>query len=349
MAENTPLLGDLESPALAAELAAVEKKACQMRRAIRGPSLFGACVVLIVSFAAVYAQSDRFTEVAKSATTTGGVATAEAFAFSYAAKNKCADAFESAEVAYNATNNYTTTTDAFEALSNDAIAVVYTRRDDYGGCSTETPTQGKTTCVSVDRLEACATDAGVTLSTADLRDRYVLASVVAHAKATGVESFAYVDARVGPAHGAIDSHAFERLLDSDRWRVIRMQYDGAHAARVVLPPDGDEATADDDDDDDDDDAGSALGARVSCPSACACVQSGSNLCRLAHGACDVRSDSIFILHRSAYDAVLAHIPRASGTSALRGVADAQWLVSPPLRPLDDGSAALGALPDACIQ
>jgi hypothetical protein len=179
------------------------------------------------------------------------------------------------------------------------------------------------------------------MSTSEMRERYVLASVVAHAKATGVESFAYVDSRDGATRGSVDSHAFESLLASDRWQVIRMRYDGAYAARIT---DATASTVANEN------ASSALGA-VSCPSACACVKAGSNLCRLTHGACDVRSDSLFILHSRAYDAVLAHIPHASGTSALRGVADAQWLVSPPLRPLDDGDRAstLGVLPDACIQ
>lgn len=342
-AEATPLLRDPETPALAAELAAVEKQACATRRAVRAPSLAGAFVILVAAVAAVYAQSDRFTEVAKSARTTGGVATPDAFAFAYASTNDCAGAFESAEVAHNVTKNDDAAlpTDAFEALSNDAIAVVYARRDDYGGCSTETPTRMKTTCVSAGRLEACAKRAGAVMSTSEMRDRYVLASVVAHAKATGVESFAYVDARDGATRGSVDSHAFESLLASDRWQVIRMRYDGTYAARIA------DATASTFANED---ASSALGA-VSCPSACACVKAGSNLCRLTHGACDVRSDSLFILHSRAYDAVLAHIPHASGTSALRGVADAQWLVSPPLRPLDDGDRAnaLGALPDACIQ
>jgi len=342
-AEATPLLRDPETPALAAELAAVEKQACATRRAVRAPSLAGACVILLAAVAAVYVQSDRFTEVAKSARTTGGVATPEAFAFAYASTNDCAGAFQNAEVAHNVTNNdnATLSTDAFEALSNNAIAVVYARRDDYGGCSTETPTHAKTTCVSTGRLEACAKRAGAVMSTSEMRDRYVLASVVAHAKATGVESFAYVDERDGAPRGSVDSHAFESLLASDRWQVIRMRYNGAYAARIA---DATASTVANED------ASSVLGAN-SCPSACACVKAGSNLCRLTHGACDVRSDSLFILHSRAYDAVLAHIPHASGTSALRGVADAQWLVSPPLRPLDDGDRAstLGALPDACIQ
>lgn len=343
-AEATPLLRDPETPALAAELAAVEKQACATRRAVRAPSLAGAFVILVAAVAAVYAQSDRFTEVAKSARTTGGVATPDAVAFAYASTNDCARAFESAEVAHDVTHNddaEALSTDAFEALANDAIVVVYARRDDDGGCSTETPTRAKTTCVSAGRLEACAKRAGVVMSTSEMRERYVLASVVAHAKATGVESFAYVDSRDGATRGSVDSHAFESLLASDRWQVIRMRYDGAYAARIT------DATASTFANEN---ASSALGA-VSCPSACACVKAGSNLCRLTHGACDVRSDSLFILHSRAYDAVLAHIPHASGTSALRGVADAQWLVSPPLRPLDDGDRAstLGALPDACIQ
>jgi hypothetical protein len=343
-AEATPLLRDPETPALAAELAAVEKQACATRRAVRAPSLAGAFVILVAAVAAVYAQSDRFTEVAKSARTTGGVATPDAVAFAYASTNDCARAFESAEVAHDVTHNddaEALSTDAFEALANDAIVVVYARRDDDGGCSTETPTRAKTTCVSAGRLEACAKRAGVVMSTSEMRERYVLASVVAHAKATGVESFAYVDSRDGATRGSVDSHAFESLLASDRWQVIRMRYDGAYAARIT---DATASTVANEN------ASSALGA-VSCPSACACVKAGSNLCRLTHGACDVRSDSLFILHSRAYDAVLAHIPHASGTSALRGVADAQWLVSPPLRPLDDGDRAstLGALPDACIQ
>jgi len=343
-AEATPLLRDPETPALAAELAAVEKQACATRRAVRAPSLAGAFMILVAAVAAVYAQSDRFTEVAKSARTTGGVATPDAVAFAYASTNDCARAFESAEVAHDVTHNddaEALSTDAFEALANDAIVVVYARRDDDGGCSTETPTRAKTTCVSAGRLEACAKRAGVVMSTSEMRERYVLASVVAHAKATGVESFAYVDSRDGATRGSVDSHAFESLLASDRWQVIRMRYDGAYAARIT---DATASTVANEN------ASSALGA-VSCPSACACVKAGSNLCRLTHGACDVRSDSLFILHSRAYDAVLAHIPHASGTSALRGVADAQWLVSPPLRPLDDGDRAstLGALPDACIQ
>ena len=343
-AEATPLLRDPETPALAAELAAVEKQACATRRAVRAPSLAGAFMILVAAVAAVYAQSDRFTEVAKSARTTGGVATPDAVAFAYASTNDCARAFESAEVAHDVTHNddaEALSTDAFEALANDAIVVVYARRDDDGGCSTETPTRAKTTCVSAGRLEACAKRAGVVMSTSEMRERYVLASVVAHAKATGVESFAYVDSRDGATRGSVDSHAFESLLASDRWQVIRMRYDGAYAARIT---DATASTVANED------ASSALGA-VSCPSACACVKAGSNLCRLTHGACDVRSDSLFILHSRAYDAVLAHIPHASGTSALRGVADAQWLVSPPLRPLDDGDRAstLGVLPDACIQ
>jgi len=343
-AEATPLLRDPETPALAAELAAVEKQACATRRAVRAPSLAGAFMILVAAVAAVYAQSDRFTEVAKSARTTGGVATPDAVAFAYASTNDCARAFESAEVAHDVTHNddaEALSTDAFEALANDAIVMVYARRDDDGGCSTETPTRAKTTCVSAGRLEACAKRAGVVMSTSEMRERYVLASVVAHAKATGVESFAYVDSRDGATRGSVDSHAFESLLASDRWQVIRMRYDGAYAARIT---DATASTVANEN------ASSALGA-VSCPSACACVKAGSNLCRLTHGACDVRSDSLFILHSRAYDAVLAHIPHASGTSALRGVADAQWLVSPPLRPLDDGDRAstLGVLPDACIQ
>ena len=68
------------------------------------------------------------------------------------------------------------------------------KRDAYG-CESSAATAGKTLCVNATEVTACAERAGVVLPTESIRDRYLLATVIKHAKDTDVSRMAFLDGR----------------------------------------------------------------------------------------------------------------------------------------------------------
>jgi len=329
--ERTPLRAsedvpvDVEDAALERELGKTDRIASSLRAAVRAPAIAIASIALLCVLAAAYAMSDRFTAFVEATRTVRGARVFDDDLSTLARTGSCDAAFRSPIVVEKMSDRF-----AVESLSaSETLGRVYERAEG-GRCEATASAAARTTCVDADAIEMCARDLGVVLVGQSIRDRYVLATVIARAKRQGEKSMAFVDARASEAGalGSADRRALGVLIDTDRWNAVRLAYD----ATIAMTKDGAEMDS-------------------ACPHHCKCAFADGKLCELRSDECELGDDAFFILRDEAYDDVLKALPHAgNGGSALQSVFP-QWIVvdTPFVSRGRRRAPSLGSLPHACAE
>lgn len=329
--ERTPLRAsadappDVEDAALERELGKSDRVASRLRAAVRAPAIAIASVALLCVLVAAYAMSDRFSAFVDATRTVRGERVFDDERSTLSRAGACDAAFSAPIVVERVSERF-----VGESLSaSETLGRVYERAEG-GRCEATASAAARTSCVDSDAIEACARDLGVVLVGRSIRDRYVLATVIARAKRSGDASMAFVDARASAAGalGAADRRALGVLIDSDRWNAVRLAYD----ATIALTKDDAELDS-------------------ACPHRCKCAFADGKLCELRSDECELGDDAFFILRAEAYDDVLKALPHAgNGGSALRSVFP-QWIVvdTPFISRSRRRAPSLGSLPHACAE
>ena len=343
MNESTPLVprarvgaDDVENPARGPEtdeLRSVERDARETRNRVRHPVLIAIAWTMLFVVMATYFHSDGFEKVRASSRTVKGVRVYDDDLQRLRAATACKEAFTTPRRHHGGGH----VSDSFS--QSGGLDRIYERmkRDAYG-CESSAATAGKTLCVNATEVTACAERAGVVLPTESIRDRYLLATVIKHAKDTDVSRMAFLDGRA-EVRGALngdDRRALGVLIDSDEWNAVRLQYDSTIAVARTNKEKREVGR--------------------SCPHNCRCKFQEGKLCKLRSNECELTEDAFFVLRHDAYDNVLDTLPHATnGSSFLKGV-DQQWLVVPPFsstRRYTAGTVASAApalgLPLACVE
>lgn len=292
-----------------------ERTARKIAARVFWPFSIAALLLAVAIVAATYRHSDGFERVKRAVLTTKGVDSTDAAALS--GVGVCDAAFARAWA------------HAGEKVMASLVAGgaerVYVRAsDERGGTCDASPSAVRmVTCVDAEKVLKCAEEAGVVLPDDSIRNRYVLATIITHARASELGNFAYYDARDG-LKGAMrqqDERALKVLLDSENWLTVRLQYD-AHISVVR-----------------------EVETKDQCPHNCKCTYAEGKLCQLHSNKCALERDSVFILRSNAFEDVLQHLPNAiNGVSALKEL-KSQWLMVPPFQmSTPQNEASLGAAP-----
>jgi len=309
-----------------------ERTARALAARVFWPFSIAALLLAMAIVAATYRHSDGFERVKRAVLTTKGVDSVDAAALS--SVGVCDAAF--------ARSRAHTGEKMIASLVAGGAERVYVRAlDERGGTCDAAPSAAQMVmCVDAEKVLKCAEEAGVVLPDDSIRNRYVLATIITHARASELRNFAYYDARDG-LKGAMrqqDERALKVLLDSENWQTVRLQYD-AHISVVQ-----------------------EVETHHECPHHCKCTYAEGKLCQLHSNKCALEQDSIFILRSNAFEDVLRHLPNAiNGVSSLKEL-KSQWLMVPPFQtstpqnqaslgaaPGEDKSTASLGLPVACVE
>jgi hypothetical protein len=341
MNESTPLVSrahvvddDVENPTSTSDLRAVERDARETRNRVRNPVYVAIAWTMLFVVMATYFHSDGFEKVRASTRTVKGVRVYDDDFERLRAATACKEAFTAPR---RETSSGARVSDSFTQSSG--LDRIYERmKRDADGCESSAETAGKTLCVNATEVLACADRAGVVLPTESIRDRYLLATVIKHAKDNDVSRMAFLDGRA-EVEGALDVNdrrALGVLINSDEWNTVRLQYDSTLAVARTK--------------------NQKRHFGRFCPHNCRCKFQEGKLCKLRSSECELSEDAFFVLRHDAYDDVLATLPHATnGSSFLKSVAP-QWIVVPPFtstRRDADGTVASKApqlgLPLSCVE